>query len=84
MKNQKITVAARSEAWTAFGRSNTGVTDLNPTWGMDVSVCVYCVFVLSCEVGGDFATRWSPVQGIPPDVYTIKKLEKKLRPQNGL
>jgi hypothetical protein len=44
----KHTVAARSKAWTAFARSKTGILGSNPTWGMDVCVCVYSVFVLSC------------------------------------
>jgi hypothetical protein len=30
-----------------FDRSNTGIVGSNPTQGMDVSVCVYSVFVLS-------------------------------------
>jgi hypothetical protein len=41
-----ITVAARSEKWTVFTRSNTGIVDSNPTQGMEVGV--YSVFVLSC------------------------------------
>jgi hypothetical protein len=41
-------VAAQSKAWTVFANSNTGVVGSNPTRGMDVSVCVYSVFVLSC------------------------------------
>jgi hypothetical protein len=43
-----ITVAARSEAWTVFTRSNTGIVGSNPTQGMDVCMCVYSVSVLSC------------------------------------
>jgi broad specificity polyphosphatase/5'/3'-nucleotidase SurE len=43
-----ITVAAPSEAWTVFVRSNTGIAGSNPTQDMDVCVCVYSVFVLSC------------------------------------
>jgi hypothetical protein len=42
------TVAERSDSWTVFTRSNTGVVGSNPTWGMDVCVWVYSVFVLSC------------------------------------
>jgi hypothetical protein len=43
-----ITVTARSKAWTVFARSKAGVVGSNPTQGMDVCVCVYSVFVLSC------------------------------------
>jgi hypothetical protein len=42
-----IRVAARSKAWNAFARSNTGIVGSNPTEGIDV--CVYSVFVLSCS-----------------------------------
>jgi hypothetical protein len=43
-----ITVVSRSEAWTVFARSNTGVVRSNPTRDMDFFVCVYSVFVLLC------------------------------------
>jgi hypothetical protein len=43
-----ITVATRFMAWTVFARSKTGIVGSNPTWGMDVCVCVYSVFVSSC------------------------------------
>jgi hypothetical protein len=46
--NQPITVAARSEAWTAFARSNSGIVGSNFIQGMDDCVYVYSVFVLSC------------------------------------
>jgi hypothetical protein len=45
---QPITVAARSKPWTVVARSNAGIVGSNPTWGMDVCMCVYSVFVLSC------------------------------------
>jgi hypothetical protein len=38
-----ITVAARYKAWTVFARSNTVVMGLNPTWGMDDCVRLFCV-----------------------------------------
>jgi hypothetical protein len=41
-------VAALSKARTVFARSNAGIVGSNPTQGMDVCVCVYSVFVLSC------------------------------------
>jgi hypothetical protein len=72
---QPITVAARSKAWIVFVRSNTGILGSNSTQGMNVwYVCVYPVFVLSC-VGRGLATGWSPVQGVLPAVYGIKKLK---------
>jgi hypothetical protein len=43
-----ITVAARCKAWTVFARPSTGIVGSNPTQGMDVCICVYSVFVLSC------------------------------------
>jgi hypothetical protein len=38
-----ITVASRSKVWTVFARSNTGIVGLNPTWGMDVCGCLFCL-----------------------------------------
>jgi hypothetical protein len=79
-----IRVAARSEAWTVFARPNAGTVGSKPTQVMDVCiVCVYSVFVLFC-VGRGLATGWSPVQGVLPTVYTIKKLKKQPRSKNGL
>jgi hypothetical protein len=43
-----ITVATRSKAWTVFARSNTEIVGSNPTWGMDVCVCVCSVYVQPC------------------------------------
>jgi hypothetical protein len=40
-----ITVAARSEAWTIFARSNAGVVGSNPTQGMGVCLPLFCVCV---------------------------------------
>jgi hypothetical protein len=57
-----ITVAARSKTWTVFARLNTGTVGSNPTRGMDVCVCFYSVFVLSCVDRG-LEMGWSPVQG---------------------
>jgi hypothetical protein len=45
---EPITVAALSKASTVFARSNAGIVGSNATQGMDVCVCVYSVFVLSC------------------------------------
>jgi hypothetical protein len=70
------TVAARSEAWTDFARSNAGIMGSNPTWGIDVCVRLFCVCAVLC-VGSGRATGSSPVQGILPNVYGIKKLRKR-------
>jgi hypothetical protein len=67
-------VAARSEVWTVFVRSNTGVVGSNPTWEMDVSVRLFCICVVLC-IGRGLATGWSPAQGVLPNVYRIKKLK---------
>jgi hypothetical protein len=40
--------AERSNVWTVFARWNTWIVGSNPTRGVDVCVCVYSVFVLSC------------------------------------
>jgi hypothetical protein len=42
-KYEPITVAARSQAWTVFVRSNTVIVGSNPTRGMDVCVRLFCV-----------------------------------------
>jgi hypothetical protein len=44
-KSLPIKVAAQSNAWTVFARSNTGVVVSNSTRDMNVCVCVYSVFV---------------------------------------
>jgi hypothetical protein len=43
-----------------------------------MSVCVYSVCVVLCVSSG-LATGWSPVQGVLPTVYRIKKLKKRQR-----
>jgi hypothetical protein len=57
-----ITVPARSKAWTVFAGSNIGIVGSNPTWGMDVCVRLFCIYVVLCE-GSGLVTDWSPVQG---------------------
>jgi hypothetical protein len=37
-----------SKAWIVFGRSKAEIVGSNPIQGMDVSLCVYSVFVLPC------------------------------------
>jgi hypothetical protein len=70
----KIIVAAQSKAWTVFARLNAGTVGSNPTQGIE---CL-CAFVVLC-VGSGLATGSSPVQGVLPTVYKIKKLKKLLR-----
>jgi hypothetical protein len=76
-----ITVAARSKAWTAFARLNTGIVGSNPSRRMDVSVRLFYVCVVLC-VGSGLATGSSPVQGVLPTVYRIKKLKSGQGPKN--
>jgi hypothetical protein len=42
---------------------------------MDVCVRWFCVCVVLCA-GNGLATSWSPVKGVLPSVYRIKKLKK--------
>jgi hypothetical protein len=76
-------VAAMSKAWTVFARSNTSIVASNPTRGMNVCVRLFCVCVVLC-VGSGLATGWSPVQGVLPTVYSIKKLKKRPGFNKGL
>jgi hypothetical protein len=68
-----ITVAARFniKPWTVFARSNTGIMCSNPTWGMDVRVRLFCVYVI-LRVGSSLATGWSPVQGVLPNMCRLR------------
>jgi hypothetical protein len=74
-----ITVAALSKTWTVFSCSNTGIVGLNPTRGINVCVRLFCVCVV-LYVGSGLATDCSPVQGVLPNVYRIKK--RKSRPRS--
>jgi hypothetical protein len=76
-----ITVAARPKAWTVFASSNTGIVGSNPIRDMDVCVRLCCVCVLC--VGSGLVTDWSPVQGLLPTAYRIKKLKRRPRPNKG-
>jgi hypothetical protein len=49
LDGSETTVAARSEAWTVFARSNTGIVCSNPTLGMNVRVRLFCVCVVTCK-----------------------------------
>jgi hypothetical protein len=78
-----ITVAARSQAWTIFARSNAVIVGSNPIRGLDVYVCLFCVCVVPCVASG-LAKGWSPVQGVLPTVYRIRKVKKQPRSNKGL
>jgi hypothetical protein len=41
---------------TVFARSNAGIMGSNPNHGMNVCVCVYSMFVLSCVLSSGLAT----------------------------
>jgi hypothetical protein len=56
-----------------FFHSNIGVVDSNPTWGMVVCVCLFCICVV---MGSGLATAWSPVQGRPTDCVRDQETEK--------
>jgi hypothetical protein len=75
-----ITVAEPFRAWTVFARSNAGIVASNPTQSMDVCVPLFCVCVVLC-VGRGLSMGWSPVQGVLPAVYRIKKLKKAAKAQ---
>jgi hypothetical protein len=66
--------AARSQAWTVFACSNTGIVSPNPTRGMDVCVRLFCVCVVLCA-GSDHATGWRP----PPPVQGVLSTMHRLR-----
>jgi hypothetical protein len=65
-----ITVAARSEAWIVFARSNAGILGSNPTQGMDVCMCVRLFFVciVLCVGSGLERRADPPIQGVLPSV----------------
>jgi hypothetical protein len=71
-----ITVIARSTVWTVLASSNAGIVGSNPTWGINVCVRLLCVCLVLC-VGSGLAKGWSPVKGVLPTVYRIKKPIKK-------
>jgi hypothetical protein len=78
-----IIAAARSEAWAVFARSNARIVGSNPTQGMHVCVRLFGVCVVLCVRRG-LARGWSPVHGVLPIVYRIKKLKNRPRPNKGL
>jgi hypothetical protein len=78
-----FTVAARSESWTVFARSNTGIVGSNATRGMDICVSLFCVCAVLC-VGRGLATGWSPVQGALPTVYRLRNWKSGQGPQGAV
>jgi hypothetical protein len=63
-------VAARSKEQNVFARSNAGIMCSNPTRGMGICVCLFCICTALC-VGSGLATDRSPVQGVLPAVCKI-------------
>jgi hypothetical protein len=70
------TVVAPSKAWTVFARLNAGIVCSNTTQGLDVCLRLFCICVVLC-VGSGFVTDWSPVNGVLPTMYKIKKLRRR-------
>jgi hypothetical protein len=64
------------EGWDRGFKSHSGHGCLH-------CVRTFCVCVVLC-VGSGLATGWSPVQGVLPTMYRIKKLKKWPRPNKGL
>jgi hypothetical protein len=83
MSGEPITVAELSKTRSVFAHSNAGIMGSDPTQGMDVYVCLFCVYVAP-YVSSGLATGWSPGQGVLPTVYRIKKLNKGPRSNKGL
>jgi hypothetical protein len=75
-----IRVAALSGAWTIFVHSHAGIMVSSPTRGMHVCVRLFCVCVVLC-VGSGLVKGWSPVQGVLPTVYRIKKMKIRQNPR---
>jgi hypothetical protein len=73
----------RSKVWTLFASSNAGVESSDPTRGMDICVCLFCVCAVLC-VGSGLVTGWSPDQGVLSTVYRITKLKNRSGPDKGL
>jgi hypothetical protein len=67
-----ITMVTWSKAWSVFAHSNIRIMCSNPTRGMDIGARLFCICVVLCGL----VTAWSPIQGVLPTVYRIKKLKK--------
>jgi hypothetical protein len=63
------------KAWTVSVHWNAGVVGSNPTLDMHISVrFIPCFCYPVC--GGGLPMGWSPVQGVLPTAYRIKKIKK--------
>jgi hypothetical protein len=80
-ERQPRAIDTQLKAWTIFTRSNAGFVGSNLIQGMDVCVCLFCVYVVLC-VGSGLVTGWSPVQGVLPTVYRIKNWRSYQVPTN--
>jgi hypothetical protein len=69
-----ITVAAYSKAWNVFARSNAEIVISIPTQGINVCLSLFYVFV-----GSDFATGWSPCQGVLPTALGLRNWSETKR-----
>jgi hypothetical protein len=78
-----ITLALRSKVWPVFARLNAGFVGSNLTVGVDVCARLFCICVFLC-VGSGLATGSSPVHGILPTSYRIKKLTEQPRSNKGM
>jgi hypothetical protein len=67
---EPITVVALCKAWNVFALSNTGIVGSNPTQGIDVYQCLFCVYVAVVALGGLISRPRRPT-----DCLWIKKLK---------
>jgi hypothetical protein len=66
----QITVAAQSKAWNVFARSNTGILSSNPTQGIDVCLCLFCVCMYVAAL-----RRPDPTSKVSYRMYKVKELK---------
>jgi hypothetical protein len=74
-----FTVAARSKAWNVFALSKAGIAGSDPTQGIDVCLCLFCVCI-----GSGPETGWSPVRGVLPNVLGLRNWSETKRFTYGL
>jgi hypothetical protein len=75
-------MAVQSKEWTTFAHSNTGVVGSNPTWGIDVNVHLFCVYVVLCV---KVVALWQadPRPRSPNDYAIDQGPEKRPRSKKG-